>query len=58
MQYCNSIWRVPAPIRFSTWFGQAWMHANLLMPFYASFPISAYSLSSRLAVESGGGIPA
>lgn len=57
MQYFNNIWRVPAPIRFSTWFGQAWMRANLLMPFYASFPISTYSLSLRLAVDSGGWDP-
>lgn len=57
MQYLNNIWRVPAPVRFVTWFGQAWMRANLTMPFYASFPISTYSLSLRLALEAGGWDP-
>lgn len=57
MQYLNNIWRVPAPVRFVTWFGQAWMRANLTMPFYASFPISTYSLSLRLAVDAGGWDP-
>ncbi len=57
MQYLNNIWRVPAPVRFVTWFGQAWMRANLAMPFYASFPISTYTLSLRLAVDAGGWDP-
>ncbi|MDY0087406.1 MAG: glycosyltransferase family 2 protein, partial [Coriobacteriia bacterium] len=58
MQYLNNIWRAPAPVRFSTWFGQAWMRASLAMPFYRGLPISTYSLSLRLAVESGGWDPA
>ncbi len=57
MQYLNNIWRVPAPVRFVTWFGQAWMRANLTMPFYASFPISTYTLSLRLALDAGGWDP-
>jgi hypothetical protein len=57
MQYYNNIWRVPAPIRFTTWFGQAWLRANLTMPFYASLPISTYTLSLRLALDAGGWDP-
>lgn len=58
MLYYNNIWEVPAPIRYSTWFIQAGQMSELAMPFYASLPISTYTLSMRLAEETGWWDPA
>jgi hypothetical protein len=57
MQYYNNLWRVPAPVRFVTWFGHAWMRASLAMPFYTPPPVSTYTLSLRMAEECGGWDP-
>jgi hypothetical protein len=51
--YYNNMWEVPAPIRFTTWFGQIGQLAELAMPFYAAMPISTYTLSLRLAEDIG-----
>lgn len=47
--YCNNIWRVPAPIRFTSWFSHVGQLAELTMPFYPALPVSTYSTSLRLA---------
>lgn len=58
MLYYNNIWSVPAPIRYSTWLIQAGHMAELNWPFYASLPISTYTLSMQLAEETGWWDPA
>jgi hypothetical protein len=50
--YYNNIWDVPGPIRFSTWLTHAQQLAELALPIYDPLPISTYTLSLKLAVES------
>lgn len=56
--YYNNIWRVPAPVRFTTWFVHAAQLAELSFPGYVPLPISTYTLSFRLAEEIGWWDPA
>jgi hypothetical protein len=51
--YYNNLWDVSAPIRFSMWFVNTRMLAELAMPFYSPLPISTYSTSLTLMEESG-----
>ncbi|MBA4370609.1 MAG: hypothetical protein C0418_03400 [Coriobacteriaceae bacterium] len=53
MHYYNNIWDVPAPIRYTAWFIHAAHLAELAMPFYEPLPISTYTLSMKMAEETG-----
>ncbi len=51
--YYNNIWRVPVPVRFTTWVTHATQMAELAFPGYVPLPISTYTLSFCLAEECG-----
>jgi hypothetical protein len=51
--YYNNLWDVSAPIRFTMWFVNSKLLAELAMPFYSPLPISTYSSSLTLMEEVG-----
>lgn len=49
--YYNNIWRVPMPLRYSTWFVHMAQMGELATPWYAPLPISTYTLSMKMSEQ-------
>lgn len=56
--FYNNIWRVPAPVRLTTWMAHALQLAELACGWYRPLPISTYTMSMPLAMASGWWDPA